>query len=208
MLFRSVCGSELAAARLPAERNRMLEYNIEKCIKSEGGLCPHEIVILEHLRWFTTDQDDFWYKWKLEYDILEMRPILNGLLERGFISTCGLEPTLEKMKVDELKSILSKIGLKGKGKKEELIKMIMTSEKVETVEKDYPRRYYKLTELGQKELESGEYLRFIRGEGSFSGLDIWSFNHLVGKEVNRYREIFQNCLRNRMNSIETDIQFE
>jgi len=166
---------------------KILSDKIDRCIKSNSGLCPHEILVLNYIESFSTDQKEFQGFWKYDYSVSDVNRVINKLCKEGFAKIGGLEETLKNMKNTELKELLSKYGMSKTGSKEELIERILKSDNVKAIETNNQKWYYKLTDTGCREIDTAEYIKYIHQHRN-TGLDIWSFNLITGDKPKRYRD--------------------
>ena len=175
----------------PAEAKIILDERIDKCVKSEGGLCPHEIFALNYIEQYYTDQKKFHEFWLYELWIYDVRSIIDKLHREGFAEIDGIAGTIKNLKLPELKELADEFNIKKTGNKPDIVERIINSVKPEILEKRYSKRYYKLTDAGRRELKNGEYTRNCVGS---IGLDMWSFNLLLGAQTERYKEVLRELL--------------
>lgn len=152
--------------------------NIKNSFPSKNGLYPHEILILrEAPRYHFPLGDQFVpAKWYYDYDVNDIEPHLVSLVERGFLTTGNLRATIEHSTVPVIKRVLTEHELPTKGKKEELIDLLLSSVTEAELLKIFPDKYLILTELGEQELEKNSYL-FTLQRGTY--LSVWTLNRLV-----------------------------
>ena len=152
--------------------------NIKNTFPSKNGLYPHEILILrEAPRYHFPLGDQFVpAKWYYDYDVNDIEPHLVSLVERGFLTTGNLRTTIEHSTVPVIKRVLTEHKLSTKGKKEELISLLLSSVAEAELLKIFPDKYLILTELGEQELDENSYL-FTLQRGTY--LSVWTLNRLV-----------------------------
>lgn len=155
----------------------------EKRIKNafpsrNGGLYPHEILVLDYANSFSTQNNTYQRFWWTRYGVRDVDSILQSLLHKGFISEGSIQATLERKTVVELKNLLEDNALSTKGKKAELIQRIIEQIPQSTLNTLFPVRPYTRTEKGNKELADEEYVSYIH-RNSVDDLDIWSLNQLL-----------------------------
>ena len=121
---------------MPAEEKEFIPYDdevqtleskIRQAIPSQAGLYPHEILMLEYASSYKTCENNFQNFWKWEYLVLDPQAVLDSLFERGFICHEDVRSALKHLLVSDLKSMLSKVGEKTTGKKEDLINRILNA---------------------------------------------------------------------------------
>ena len=78
-----------------------------KAFPSKNGLRPHEIFMLSYAPHYNTEGNSFPQFWHYDFGVDNPQAILNMLLERGFIRIATAKESVEKLKVPELKEILS-----------------------------------------------------------------------------------------------------
>lgn len=150
-----------------------LENMIKQAVPSQGGLYPHEILMLEYADTYKTDENTFQNFWKWEYSVLNPQAVLDSLYERGFICHGDAQSALKHLLVADMKAMLSKIGEKTTGKKEELINRIINAYNPDDLEKELPIRNYALTEKGESELKHNEYVSYLHRHRYMS---VWEMN--------------------------------
>lgn len=145
---------------------------------SENGLHPHEIAILSHATHYKTLGNDFPRYWYFDYGIDDPQQVLNMLLDRGFIRAATAKESAEKLKVSELKDILSEFGVAAKGKKADLVEAVQENIEEDDLARKIPVRRYALTELGEQELKENKYVTYF-GSSSKYGLTVWDMNKMI-----------------------------
>lgn len=167
-----------------------LEDLVEKAFPSEQGLYPHEILMLDYASTYKITGNTFPQFWLYQYGVKEPQKILKSLYDRGFITVGSIKDTLQKLKVSDLKSELSRVGAKTTGKKEALVNRVLETEDAASLEEKFPEKYFVLTEKGTKEVQDNEYIRYLH-RTHYMG--IWEMNRLLqGK--NRYHKQYRDVL--------------
>ena len=169
---------------LKGTTNPNLVNNIKNSFPSKNGLYPHEILILrEAPRYhFPLGEQFVPGKWYYDYDVNDIEPYLEMLVEKGFLTIGDLRSSIEHSTVPEIKRVMTEYNLSTKGKKNELIERLLGSIDEKTLLLKFPNKYLQYTELGKKELEDNSYL-FVQQRSSY--LSIWTLNRIVNA--------FPNC---------------
>ncbi len=155
---------------------------------SKNGLRPHEIFMLSHAPHYNTERNSFPQFWHYEFGIDNPQAILNMLLERGFIRIATAKESVEKLKVPELKEILSEHGIKAAGKKVDLVALVRENVSEEDLGTKIPFRRYALTDLGEQEVKENEYVIYF-GSSIKYGLTVWDMNKMIqGYPLHLYRD--------------------
>ena len=76
-----------------------LAARIKAAYPSATGLYPHEILALDYAKYFTVSQSEFQAFWLYRYSVDDVQRVLQSLLERGYLTTGGIENTLNKQTV-------------------------------------------------------------------------------------------------------------
>lgn len=154
-----------------------VEERIKNAYMSKNGLYPHEIILIKTVARFvygrTINNNHWWYT----YGIRDVQAIIDSLFERGFICLGGLAETINMRTVSDMKTLLKENGLTVGGKKADLISRILKNIPQNKIEKAFPERYYKLTDLGKKEIEDNDYLFEVLS--NYYGIDIWEANRIL-----------------------------
>ncbi len=90
---------------------------------------------------------------KYECGIANPSEFHRSLVNEGFLAPTPACDKLKTLKVAELKTILSEMGLSEKGKKEDIINRILETQNFDVIKKYFPQDVYSITELGQKFLD-------------------------------------------------------
>ena len=150
-----------------------LEILIKNSFPSQGGLYPHEILMLSYADTYKTSGNNFQNFWQYQYSVKNPQNVINALLNRGFIAVGDLKSVLEKLKVTELKECLNENGQKTTGKKDELIERIINTCDLQALEHKYSDRYYVLTEKGQEEIKQNGYVIYLHRH---QYMTVWEMN--------------------------------
>lgn len=166
-----------------------LESKIRQAIPSQAGLYPHEILMLEYASSYKICENNFQNFWKWEYSVLDPQAVLDSLFERGFICHEDARSALKHLLVSDLKSMLSKVGEKTTGKKDDLINRILNVYCSDDLEQELTTRNYALTDKGKEELKQNEYVLYLHRHRYMS---VWEMNYrLYRKNPShlKYRDI-------------------
>ena len=153
-----------------------LEERIKNAVPSKNGLYPHEIIMLDYAHTYKNSNNSFQNFWKWNYSVLEPQELLNSLFNRGFIKTGGIKSVLCKLKVNELKELLTNKNQKTTGKKDELIERIIANYNEDELNKNFPDRYFELTEKGETELKENDYVSYLHRHNFMT---VWEMNQLL-----------------------------
>lgn len=182
-----------------------LESRLSKAYPSKHGLYPHEILMLDYAHTYKNTKNQFQNFWKWNYSVDNPQSVLDSLLQRGFIIEGNARSTLTNLKVGDLKDLLTKVGEKTTGKKEELIQRILTKYSDETLTDMFPEKYFEVTQKGIDELSQNAYVPYLHRH---SYMNIWEMNYylnydnpshlgyrdILWREFNKQAgEHFQNC---------------
>ena len=166
-----------------------LATRIKTAIPSKQGLFPHELLALDYAPTFYSDAEtdsfqNFWYY----YGVNDVKALLSSLLKKGYLRIGELSDALENETMVTLKRTLKNHELKTSGKKEDLVKRIIEEVPHDKLNDIYPRRPYRLTDLGKEALADGDYISYIH-RNQFEDLNIWTLNKLVHSgQPKPYRE--------------------
>lgn len=153
--------------------------------KSKRGLYPHEILMLSYVNKFHTGKNNFQSFWYYKYDVENPQNLLNKLVSEGFVELDNdICTVLEKETVAKLKSVLSSCGQKVSGRKEELIHRIIEKVPAHVVEREFPLRYYRLTEKGEAELSENSYVVHCHR----NNIDMWDIATTMHNKNLSYRD--------------------
>lgn len=157
--------------------------------KDEAGLYPHEILMLYYSEFYNINQSDFPQFWHYEYAVNDPMALLRSLMKRGFIREATATESLSRLKTTELKEILTELGLKTAGKKEDLISRIKESANEAYLIRRVKERRFARTESGERELEINAYIPYMHSH-KFADISMSDMCILVNKNPNRpFRDI-------------------
>lgn len=155
---------------------------------STAGLYPAEILLLEYCTHgnYPKPRNGYPGFWWFEYGIRDVGHALSSLYERGYLEWMSKYDSLTALRVSELKEILSASGLSSNGKKANLIESIRKNIPEENIIIPGFKPKYKLTEIGQLELEKNGYVPYLHNhrhktvENDTFGKEfsVWSINKL------------------------------
>lgn len=177
---------------LSGER-KVITFEERKVISfaSESGLYVAEILLLHYCTYgkYPNPKSGYPGFWWFEYGIRDVGNVLRNLESRGFIEWAPKDSVLRQFKVGELKTLLADHGIEAKGKKEELINKILLEIPEEEWGISDEARKYKLTILGEKELNDNGYVPYMHNhphktvEGSTFGksFTVWDINKEMHK---------------------------
>lgn len=180
---------ETEKAKTCDDGEETLESKICQAIPSHAGLYPHEILMLEYASSYKTSENNFQNFWKWEYLVLDPQSVLDSLFKRGFICYEDIGSALRHLTVSDLKNMLSKIGEKTTGKKDELINRLLNVYNPDDLEKELTVRHYALTDKGKEEVKHNEYVLYLHRHRYMS---VWDMNHRLFRDNPshlRYRDI-------------------
>lgn len=147
---------------------------------SSDDLLPEEILLLSKLNGKSSAEElpgYFTHEYRINY-----QKSLEKLFSSGFLSFAPLEYRLGKMKVPALKELLAEKNIPAKGKKDDLVNLLMGSIAGNDLEK-IPE-YYIATESGTKLLEdNAALLLYYNG---FSHAKWASPKDVVNKQISHY----------------------
>ncbi len=166
----------------------------EKTFPSENGLYPYEILMLYYAPKYCYNENKFPQFWYYKYAVDNPQKLLISLMERGFIRVVNANESIDILKIDELKKILSDEGLKTTGKKADLVKTVKEEISEEKLLKIVSKRKYVLTELGESEIKDNEYVIYLHNY-KYDNISIWEINErLQGHPKQLWRDIIWGAL--------------
>ena len=89
---------------------------MERAIPSARGLYPPEILMLDYAPHYKSNENSFQQFWGW-YAVEDPLQLLHSLEERGFLENAGLETTLNKLTIPEIKELLRSYNLPPDGRK-------------------------------------------------------------------------------------------
>lgn len=179
------------------EKIKSISRNKISAFKSKNGLTPDEIFFLSYAPKYKIGENEFQKFWYYDWAISSPEQLLRKLEENGFIKSGGIEPALSNLKVSELKNILTKLETKTTGNKSELVQRILSTADTTFLNSLQLSEYYKLTDLGKKELQDNEYVIYF-GKNIKYGFNVWEVNYKIGNgNPKRYRDIIWSELQRK-----------
>lgn len=156
---------------------------------SKNGLFPNEIKLLSKASGYKSKENRFPHYWKIQFGLDDVQSSLKTLEKNGFIEQSSLQETLEKtITVPQLKEILREKSQKVSGKKQELVKRLLSLPDQEEIGGKFDNRPYKLTAKGENELLQNDYIE----DNHYS---VWDLNKWVNENPNKnWREIVEEKL--------------
>ena len=200
--YYSYPGTEMATKVVTFDERKKTSF------PSDRGLYVAEILLLDYCETGKYPKPKGGYPglWWFKYGIRDVGHALESLEERGFIQWASKKGSLNGLKVDELKQILSDAGLPATGKKTELIERIAAQIPEERIIIPNYVPKYELTELGKQELEDNGYVPYMHKhkfttteDGRFGEtFNVWSINKLLHKKkTTDWRKIVGDIERER-----------
>lgn len=161
-LFKDAIESKTRAMSAPKKTSAMLFF--EKCLPSENGLKPHEILLLEKVATFQVGKTPEHIAAKWSYNFHEdIEDQIDRFLKAGLLGFADITERLEKVNVPILKKILLEQGFDAIGKKEEIINKLKTNFDSCQLNSLIPTKFYELTSKGKQELTENRYLHSYLG---------------------------------------------
>ncbi len=175
-------GTSMAMRVITFEERKKITY------PSSRGLYVGEIMLLHYCKDHqypkpTNGYPGFWW---FKYGIRDVGHALQSLEERGFIQWASKKKSLDNLKLDELKRILSEENITSSGKKADLIDRIISEIPDDKLIIPNYTPKYELTLLGEKELEENEYIPYMHNHSHLTTEDsrfgetftVWDINRL------------------------------
>ncbi len=156
-----------------------LQSRLSKATPSKSGLYPHEILMLDYAHTYKNTKNQFQNFWKWNYSVIDPQSVLDSLLQRDFIVESSVKSTLSKLKVGDLKDLLTKVNEKTTGKKDELIERVLTKYSVDDLNAKFPEKYFELTQKGSDELSQNSYVPYLHRH---SYMSIWEMNYYLNND--------------------------
>lgn len=177
------------------ERVLQIQDRAKNSCPSKNGLFPQEIFMLSYAHKYKVEGNYFPKFWYYEFGIENPQDTLNKLHTRGFIEVATPFESLNNLKLPELKSFLSAFQLPISGKKADVINRIKTNVPENWIADKIKERYFKLTELGQAELNANEYVTYF-GTSVKYGLTVWDMNQML---QNYPKKLFRDKIWSTLN---------
>ena len=200
--YYSYPGTEMATKVVTFEERKQKSY------PSARGLYVAEILLLDYCDTGKYPKPKGGYPglWWFKYGIRDVGHALKSLEDRGFIQWASKKGSLNGLKTDELKKILSDANLPTTGKKADLLERIATQiPEGNIVIPNYVPKY-ELTALGKQELEDNGYVPYMHKHKLTTTEDgrlgetfnVWSINKLLyKKKTSDWRKIVGDIERER-----------
>lgn len=157
--------------------------------KTAMHLYPAEILLLSQATNFTVGQLEFPKLWREQYGFLHVPTSLLNLVSRGFLTVASMRSTLENQTIASLKQGLKTLKLPLGGKKDDLVKRLLSEVEDEVLEKVFLNRAYSLTSSGIRALDEAMYIPYLIKRPVY-GLNIWNLHRLVMQNPHKsYRDL-------------------
>lgn len=137
-----------------------IEVRFECRPTGPAGLHPHEVLMLSYAPRFTTASRSFQGFWWYQYGVRDPHALLTDLAARGFLSTGTVEQTVKAQTVATLKELLRAHQLMVTGSKSSLMQRVLTSISADSLNRQFPERYYSLTTTGTDALISSPQIPY------------------------------------------------
>lgn len=160
-------------------------------IRSANGLTVGEILLLHYCLQgaYPNPKGGYPQFWHSDYGMDHVDAILKSLEKREFIRFALPKELVSTLKTDQLKEILSEIGQKTTGKKNDLIDRINQYAEDTVLRKYFTETKYTLTGKGKKELSDNEYVPYLHAHKKY-GITVWEANQVIRKNPDRlYRDL-------------------
>lgn len=157
--------------------SKELRLRIKESHPSARGLYPHQLTMLKeaHNYRYPFGSQPIPSKWYYDYGIGDVTAFFQQLIDKGFLESGDIRPSIEHTTVPVIKRILSEHGLPIKGRKAELVELLLDKIPHDELDVLFPEKYLKLTLLGEQELLENSYIMLKNNHG----LSEWSLNRLV-----------------------------
>lgn len=131
-----------------------IEKRVRRLKPVAEGLYAHEVLALSYAERYHLSGDNYPGFWWWKYGIKDVHGMLDSLLRRGFLRPGDEASAMRACTAAELRDFLKSQKLKVSGKKDELIKRIITEADPSAVQTAFANRTYALTERGRKVLDA------------------------------------------------------
>lgn len=168
---------ESTKKELQMDETPELKENIKNSIPSKRGLYPHELAVLKDAPGYHYPLNNQYVpgKWFYDYGIGNLEMYFKKLVDKGFLQVGDVKSSIEHSTVPVIKRILTEHNLPTKGRKAELIELLLSNVSLDELDKCFTERYYQLTELGEQELADNEYVSCK----NTCGLSVWTLNRIA-----------------------------
>jgi len=170
-------------AEIPEKKPVDLNRIIPQLTKSEGGLYPHEILMLNIVsRYKSNCENNFQWFWKNDFGVDNPQALINNLINQGFVDVEDTKTTISRLTIPEIKGFLKEYGCKLTGNKPELLDRLFTECDISAIDSKLTQRRYCLTDKGKEEgeREENEYVMFTLENGN--GISIFEMNIMLYKD--------------------------
>lgn len=165
---------------------------------SKNDLYVPEVLLLQYCEYGNYPHPANGYPglWWYQYGIRDVTAALKQLEDRGFICFGSPSASLQRLKVAELKDLLTKKGCSVNGKKADLIESVSENYTDQELVDNGIESKYILTLLGEKELQDNKYIPFMHSlngttvVGCENEFNVWSINRaLKGTETDNWKDV-------------------
>lgn len=154
------------------------------------GLRPNELLLLGYAEGYTTNTKKFQQFWKWNYGVDDPQKLLRDFVKRGFLDVGGIESAVNAQSGAALKTVLREHGLKVSGRKDDLIKRVLTSIPTGELRMQFSEQWYRRTEKGDQAVEANPHIPYIHSNRYIHDLDINSLTDLVNTyPSSRWRDL-------------------
>lgn len=186
-------GTQFEREVITFEKRKTMSY------PSARGLYVAEILLLEYVSYGKYPEPKNGYPgfWWFTYGIRDVGEKLAELENKGFIEFAPASDNLTGLKVVELKDILDRYGIKATGKKIDLIDAIRLNISESQLEEIITDKKYKLTIVGEMELNDNAYIPYMHKEKTKTSEDdrfgpvynVWSINKLLKGNTTDWKSV-------------------
>lgn len=157
--------------------SKELLKNIKNSFPSTNGLYPHELLMLREAHYYRYPLEEkhipeYWY---YQYGIGDVSLYFEKLLQGGFLTVGDVRSSIEHSTLPRIKRVLADNKFSSKGKKADLIEILINNVSHDDLERLFPEKYLELTEYGKKELNDNPYILIKNTQG----VSIWMLNRLA-----------------------------
>ncbi|WP_207843942.1 SAP domain-containing protein [Williamsia soli] len=165
-----------------------IEVRLKGSLKGPSGLYPHEVLMLSYAPGFTTASRKFQGFWWYQYGVSDPHALLTDLAARGFLTPGTAEQAVEAQTVATLKEFLRAHKLIVSGRKSSLVQRVMTSISADSLDKQFPERYYMLTPTGEDALKLSPQIPYIHHHPNIITLNIFTVDTAIVAYSGRWRD--------------------
>lgn len=172
---------EIALSSKQETRKKYISKELRERVKgaypSARGLYPHQLTMLmeAHKYQYPFGKQAIPSTWYYDYGIGDVTVFYQQLIDKGFLESGDIRSAVDHATVPVIKRILSEHGFPTKGRKSELIALLLEKIPYDELDVLFPERYLRLTKLGEQELSENAYILLQNKYG----LSEWSLNRLV-----------------------------